>query len=94
MVFTAPHSLGSQRCSLFRCKHGISDIVGVVSGCDLLQACRGGKFDYGVESEGTDGGDAAPVNDKVAQELMEKQVREREGKWKKSSVCLLSLTES
>ena len=63
--------------------------VGVVS----LQACRGGKFDYGVESEGTDGGAEAAVDEGAARELMEKQVSDVSfGEMETSSA--LSLTES
>ena len=62
--------------------------MGVVSWCGLLQACRGEKFDHGVDSESTDGCDTAPVDDKVAQELMEKQVREREGEKMEEEFCL------
>ena len=37
----------------------------------VMQACRGGRFDYGVESEATDG----PAEDEnQVQELMEQQV--------------------
>ena len=73
MASIVPHSLGSQRCSLFRWVHGVILgvwLVGVVS----LQACRGGKFDYGVDSESTDGGDTAADDNEQVKELMEKQV--------------------
>ena len=41
--------------------------------CDV-QACRGGKFDYGVESETTDGpGSTKPSEDQM-KEIVEKQV--------------------
>ena len=56
----------------------------------MIQACRGGKFDYGVESEATDAPDpGAPPSEEEAKESMERQVgkgrgrggrgREREG---------------
>ena len=39
-----------------------------------MQACRGGKFDYGVESETTDGpGSTEPSEDQM-KEIVEKQV--------------------
>nr|CAD10676.1 caspase 3 [Geodia cydonium] len=38
----------------------------------VVQACRGGKFDYGVESESTDG-EGESVNKETANEMMEKQ---------------------
>ena len=43
--------------------------MGVVS----WQACRGGKFDYGVESETTDG-PADMDSDQQSQDLTDKQV--------------------
>ena len=39
-----------------------------------MQACRGGKFDYGVESESTDGGEGETEYEEATEELMEKQV--------------------
>ncbi len=37
-----------------------------------MQACRGGKFDYGVEMDSTDSAD--PVSDTLVKEVMEQQV--------------------
>lgn len=45
---------------------------GMVRGVVSLQACRGGKFDYGVESESTDG--PATADDEELKDIMEKQV--------------------
>ena len=38
------------------------------------QACRGGRFDYGVESETVDAPDTPPIPDEEMKELMEEQV--------------------
>ena len=39
------------------------------------QACRGGKFDYGVETESTDAPGEEPVSEDQMKQLMEKQVK-------------------
>ena len=45
----------------------MSVLVGVSGGVVSLQACRGGKFDYGVESESTDG---PAVDEGAARDMM------------------------
>ena len=39
------------------------------------QACRGGKFDYGVEMETTDAPDENPITETELKQIMESQVR-------------------
>ena len=39
----------------------------------IIQACRGGKFDYGVESESTDA-PTSPPSEEELKEAMEQQV--------------------
>ena len=53
MASTAPLSLGSPRCSSSR--SALGQAVGWALTGLSLQACRGGKFDYGVDSDTTDG---------------------------------------
>ena len=43
--------------------------------CPLLQACRGGRFDYGVEMESTDAPNAPEVKPDEMNEIIEQQVR-------------------
>ena len=43
--------------------------------CCLYQACRGGRFDYGVETESTDAPGGEPVPEDQMKQLMEQQVR-------------------
>ena len=40
----------------------------------LLQACRGGRFDYGVELESTDAPNAPEVSPTEMKEIVEQQV--------------------
>ena len=42
--------------------------------CSLLQACRGGRFDYGVELESTDAANAPEVSPTEMKEMVEQQV--------------------
>lgn len=42
--------------------------------CPLSQACRGGRFDYGVEMESTDAPNAPEVKPDEMRELIEQQV--------------------
>ena len=39
-----------------------------------VQACRGGRFDYGVEMESTDAPGEEPVPEEEVKEMMETQV--------------------
>ena len=39
-----------------------------------LQACRGGRFDYGVELESTDAANAPEVSQTEMKEIVEQQV--------------------
>ena len=42
--------------------------------CLLLQACRGGRFDYGVEMESTDAPNAPEVKPDEMKQIIEQQV--------------------
>ncbi len=44
-----------------------------------MQACRGGKFDYGVESETTDGADGEEPSEDQMKEIVEQQVNTHVG---------------
>lgn len=41
----------------------------------IEQACRGGRFDYGVEMETTDSPEDKPVPEAEMKDIVEKQVR-------------------
>ena len=51
--------------------------ISMVISCavSLVQACRGGRFDYGVETEGTDAPEpASEAEEEKMKEIMEQQV--------------------